>query len=374
MPKAKILLVSTDSELGKTAVSGLGERFDILHLGNAEEGLSVLGKDQAFKVVLSGMDLPGMGGLEFLAGVRKKHPRIMRILITGDKSFDTAFSAVNDAHVSRFLIKPCPPDILELALTESVGKFDKGQAEAASLKRTLHGCVNLVAEILELSNPAVHLRTDRIRRRALKLSADLSLPSRQLMDMAVLLSHIGFFGLSQSLQQKLETGSKLTKEEVKAYRNHPVIAAHLLGKIPHLDLISEIVRHQNTPCSEEPPMEARILHVCIDMERMESRGIKMSRALKHMYKKPDEYDRIVVETLAKRRGRAAKASCLNVTVEELQPGMVMQGNMVTNEGRILLQKGETLSEASHLRLQVFADLLGIKEPICTLAQESEPSA
>jgi len=374
MSKAKILLVSTDPDLGTIAVSGLGGRFDILPIGNAEEGLAIMGKGHAFKVVLSGMDLPGMSGLDFLAEVREKYPRVMRILITGDKSFDTAFGAVNQAHVSRLLTKPGSPEVLESALSEAIGKYDKGQAESASRKRTLQGCVNLVTEILELSNPAVHLLVDRIRRRALQICTDLSLPSRQLMDMAVHLSHIGFFGLSQSLQKKLETGGKLTKEEVKAYRTHPTIAAHLLKKIPHMDRIAEIVRHQNTPCSKKPPVEARILHVCIDMERMESRGIKAARALKHMYKKSDEYDRTVVKALAKSRGHVDKASCRNITVEDLQPGMVMQTDMVTREGRLLLQKGETLSEASHLRVQVFADLLKIKEPVCTLVQEGESSA
>jgi len=100
------------------------------------------------------------------------------------------------------------------------------------------------------------------------------------------------------------------------------------------------------------------------MDRMELTGASPEKAVDFMASKPEIYDAKVVEVLKNHLEASKKIECHGLTVAELEPGMVMQRDMVTEKGAILLPKGETLSEASHLRLQAFSDLLKIVEPIC----------
>ena len=57
-------------------------------------------------VVLSDFQMPGENGVDFLARVRKLHPRTVRVLLTGDSSPDTIMTAINRGEVFRYLGKP----------------------------------------------------------------------------------------------------------------------------------------------------------------------------------------------------------------------------------------------------------------------------
>ncbi len=364
MAKPKILFVSTDTEFAKGAQQSLEDAFDITCLDNAGEGLALLGKDPRIVAVVSGLKLPGMNGQEFLATARKKFPKVLRIMVTGDCDFKTAAETVSAAHVLHLLSKPCSPDVLRNALTEAVVAYKQARAESDAMKDTLLGCVKMLVDIMELTNPVAARRSKRILRRAHRICKELRALPAQMMDMAVLLSNIGCVGLPAGVLKKMESGAEMTREELKTFRTHPSIAAHLLKNVPSMGKLAKIVRYQNFPCSKNPPMGSRILKVCIDMDQMQDSGASPEKALAYMQSKPEVYDVNVVEAMGRHREESAKLECTPVSVSDLEPGMIMQSDMVTEKGVTLLHRGEVLSEASHLRVQAFADLLRIKEPVC----------
>lgn len=363
MKKPKIMLVTSDTTMAKIAQTELGKAIDLMSLSSGEEALDILAGDDEYMAVLAGLNLSGMDGLKLLASVRKKHPKLMRLLITADKSFKTAANAVNMAHISRLLPRPCPPKALKAAIKEAVQKYRKGQAENEAMKDTLFGTVRMLADILELVQPDAVMRSKRIRRRAQYISNELKAMPAQLMDMVVLLSNIGCVALPPELLEQMESGKRPSKEDMQIFYTHPSIAAHLLGNVPRMDKVAEIIRHQNTPVSQDPPLGARILKACIDMDRMELSGASPEKAVKFMASEPGIYDAKVVAILKGHLEKSSKAQSRKLAATELEPGMVMQRDMVTSKGAILLQKGEALSEASHLRVQAFHDLMKIVEPI-----------
>ena len=364
MTKPKIMLVTTDATFAKTAKADLEQAIALTCVSSGEKALEILSNDSEYMAVLSGLNLSGMNGLKLLAEVRKNHPRLMRLMVTADKNFKTVANAVNLAHISKLLPRPCPSQALKASIKEAVQKYRKGQSDADSMKDTLLGCVRMLVDILELTHPDAVRRSKRIRHRAQQICTALKAMPAQLMDMVILLSNIGCVALPPELLEDMEAGKNLSKENRQIYYTHPSIAAHLLSNIPRMEKIAEIIRHQNTPASQAPPLGARILKVCIDMDQMELTGVSPAKAVKFMESKPQVYEPKVVMIMKRDMEENKKVTCHNVTVAELEPGMVMQQNMVTSKGTVLLPKGETLSEASHLRLQVFHDLLDVVEPIC----------
>ncbi len=360
--KPKVLLVSTDEELRETALS-LDEKFAFTCLDNAEEGLALLTREKGFSVALAGLALPGMDGLKFLAQVRDRHSKIVRILATGHGNFDIALDALNKGHAFRFLTKPCPPNILTAALEDAVRLFGHTQAEAKLFQDTVHGCVKMLVEILELTSPAAIGRGTRIREWVKQTCIKLKVRPLWLLDMAALLSHIGCVGLPKLILHKLETGEDLNKKELAVFRTHPEIAAQLLGNIPRMGKVAKLIRYQNESCRRDPPKGSRILRVCLDLDYLGRKGVAPGKAIEIMRGSPGTHDAEVVEALAQILEEAEQAASLSVTVAELKPGMVMLADMATKAGGKLLLKGQTLSAASHMRLQTFADLLDVAEPI-----------
>ncbi|MBG0789792.1 MAG: response regulator [Desulfovibrionaceae bacterium] len=380
MALPRIILTTTDKAFAKTAKNALGGAVVLSMTDSGEKALKALDGNHAFTTVISDMALSGMDGRAFLAAVKEKHPRIARIAVIDAPEFEQAAELINAAGISRLLTKPCDPQKLVAAVADSISRHRREKAESKAMKSMLIGCVKMLVDLMELTHPEAVSRSKRILRQAQDINRELKAMSPQYLDMAVLLSHIGCMGLPKDLLHKVEKGSNVTREEMKLFRSHPEIASRLLGNIPRMGKMAEIVRHQNTPFSQKPPLGARILKVCIDVDQIRTRKGSAAKALAQMRKRPDIYDPAVVKAMAFHLEENQKAQCAPITVADLKPGMVMRQDMVTRDGAILLHKGEPLSEASCIRLQTFHDLLQIRAPLyavlpggktCTLPSKEE---
>lgn len=78
--------------------------------------------------------MPGLDGVDVLREVRHASPRTARLLLTGQADVDSAVKAVNDAGVHRFLTKPCLPEALARAVTDSMAAASvSGSGDASRL-------------------------------------------------------------------------------------------------------------------------------------------------------------------------------------------------------------------------------------------------
>jgi two-component system probable response regulator PhcQ len=101
----------------------IDEHFEVRTAGSGEEALELLGAHR-FKVVISDERMPGMGGAEFLAVVKERHPQIARILLTGYASIEATMKAVNDGEIYRFFTKPWDDYQLKLAVRSAIERYD----------------------------------------------------------------------------------------------------------------------------------------------------------------------------------------------------------------------------------------------------------
>lgn len=115
----QILLVDDDPNLLHGLTRALRHQpYKILTARSADEARDVVQR-WPVSLVVSDENMPGTSGTEFLAWVAKQCPDVVRIVLTGNGSQETALRAINEGHVYKFFTKPC--DVVELAMAIRTG-------------------------------------------------------------------------------------------------------------------------------------------------------------------------------------------------------------------------------------------------------------
>lgn len=128
MTPQTILLVDDDPHV-LAALNRLLRRPDrrVLYVTNSYEATATLQRERV-DLLISDNDMPGTTGVELLAAVRRSHADVVRILLTGRGSLESAVAAINRGEVYRYLTKPW--DAVELQRT-----VDEALARALELRR-----------------------------------------------------------------------------------------------------------------------------------------------------------------------------------------------------------------------------------------------
>ena len=88
------------------------------------EALQLLEQHPA-DVIVTDLRMPGMNGAELLASIAERHPRAIRIVLSGygEDAIATRAAVLADA----VLDKPCPPERLQAAIARAVAdRHDPG--------------------------------------------------------------------------------------------------------------------------------------------------------------------------------------------------------------------------------------------------------
>jgi len=93
------------------ALSG-PEALDELKAGGGASG---------FDVVILDVKMPGMDGLETLAEIKRQHPNLEVIMLTGHATVESAIDGMKTGAYD-YLMKPCDIDLLLSKIERAVGK------------------------------------------------------------------------------------------------------------------------------------------------------------------------------------------------------------------------------------------------------------
>ena len=116
--RIKVLYVD-DEEGNLTAFRASFRRdFDVRVATSAKEGLDMLEVEPAH-VVISDQRMPVMTGAEFLAQVRERHPKAIRIMLTGFSDIEAVVDAVNKGGIHAYITKPWDPIDLKLRIEQA---------------------------------------------------------------------------------------------------------------------------------------------------------------------------------------------------------------------------------------------------------------
>lgn len=120
MDNERIKVLYVDDEEGNlTAFRASFRRdFDVTLASNAEDALRMLEHEQPH-VVISDQRMPGTTGAEFLARVRERWPRIIRVMLTGFSDIEAVIDAVNKGGIHSYITKPWDPIDLKLRIEQA---------------------------------------------------------------------------------------------------------------------------------------------------------------------------------------------------------------------------------------------------------------
>ena len=111
----QVLLVEDETRLREMLTRAIHEMgFAPTAVGQAEAALRLM-EARPFDILIVDLNLPGMGGLEFLEQVHARWPATQAIILTGFGDLNAAKQAIR-LDVVDFLTKPAPLGELEVAL------------------------------------------------------------------------------------------------------------------------------------------------------------------------------------------------------------------------------------------------------------------
>ena len=145
MKAIKVLLVEDDralrQALGDTLELG---GFDYRAVGSAEEALEAVATE-AFSLVVSDVNMPGMDGHQLLALLRARQPQLPVLLMTAHAAVERAVEAMRQGAVD-YLVKPFEPK----ALLELVARHAQGVVAGVADDGPV-ACEPASAQLLELA-------------------------------------------------------------------------------------------------------------------------------------------------------------------------------------------------------------------------------
>ena len=249
------------------------DEWEVLTASTGAEALARLAEGPA-DVLVSDMQMPDMDGLTLLTQVMKHHPRVVRLILSGESDLARARSVIPVAH--QFLAKPCSSqDLLEVlrslsglraligqrALQESVGRLgslpsrpevyleltralDDPEVSIDDLVGIVQRDANITSRILQLANSAFlggHQRTSSLQQ------AVSFIGFRMLRDLVMtceVFRSVGADDTAKAEEARVRDGARIAQIIAGHHADDALLTAALLR-----DVGSLIVRRTESPAA-----------------------------------------------------------------------------------------------------------------------------
>ena len=110
---------------------GIGENYQIELAQSGQEALELCAEltDEGIEIPLIICDqiLPGMLGNEILSELHSLYPQALKILLTGQASFEGVIKAINQANLYRYIAKPWQEIDFILTVKEALHSYEQNQ-------------------------------------------------------------------------------------------------------------------------------------------------------------------------------------------------------------------------------------------------------
>ena len=372
MSNNKVLFVDDESNVLDALKRQHRKKFKITTALSGAEALKVVQEKGPFAVLVSDMRMPEMNGVQLLAKVKETAPDTVRMMLTGNADQETAIQAVNEGSIFRFFNKPCPPELLENGIRGAIEQYRLITAEKELLNKTLNGSIKVLTEILSMVNPPAFSRASRIKNYVREMASMLKLPGLWQFPIAALLSQIGCITLPSETLEKMYKGIRIEDEEKIMFQSHPAAGARLLANISRFEVISQMISLQLLPYKEfNPPASsqeklvqagAQILHIILDYDELCFQGCEHEHACELLARREGEYNPKLVEALKRLESENIERIHKMIDVMGLKPGMIVDQDVLAENGLLLAVKGQEVSFPVIERLRNFASTVGVHEP------------
>lgn len=374
----KILFVDDEPPVLDGYKRMLHREFEVDTAVGGEQGLAAIHERGPYSVVISDMRMPGMNGAQFLAQLRQTAPDTVRMLLTGYTDLNAAMDAVNEGNIFRFLTKPCEKEVLAKAITTGLVQYRLVRAEKELLENTLMGSIKVLTDVLSAASPEAFGRSVRIVRCVRHLVSKFGLPSPWRFEAAAMLSQLGCVTLDSEVIQAAYIGDVLSSEDQVRFAAHPQVARDLLVNIPRLEPIAWMISQQlvkETPqtAPEIPGVSAqaivfgaRMLKLAVAFDDLRMKGASDEDAIAKLHYRRDEFGSELVEALSDLKPESAKMELRKVPASKLTTGMILQQEIRTRAGMLVVAKGQEITHALLVKLDNFSRAGTIDKEIMAL--------
>jgi putative nucleotidyltransferase with HDIG domain len=218
--KKRILFVDDEHFVLKGLERMLHVMRDEWEMEFVDNGRSALERMEqvAFDVIVSDMRMPRMNGAELLNEVMLRHPRTVRLILSGHADRELILRCVGATH--QYLSKPCDAAVLKATMVRATGLegFFRNEQLTSLVARigTLPSLPLLYTEIIQcLQSPEVSMEEV-----GAIVEKDLAMTAKILK-----LVNSAFFGLARPICSPAEAASYLGADILKAL----VLSAHLFA-------------------------------------------------------------------------------------------------------------------------------------------------
>jgi HD-like signal output (HDOD) protein len=210
-PKKRILFVDDEPMVLKglqRTLRKMGDEWELRFAASGKEALDILDKN-TMDVIVSDLKMPEMDGMQLLSETRKRHPHIVRLILSGHLEHDMTIKSLRFAH--QCLAKPCDAEILKQTLAKLFALRDLLEDE--SIKKIVSQIESLpsmpsiyTAIMAEMISPDPSLK-----KVAEIIAKDLSMTAKILQ-----VVNSAFFGLARKIISPQQAVVLLGMESIKA--------------------------------------------------------------------------------------------------------------------------------------------------------------
>jgi DNA-binding response OmpR family regulator len=347
-------------------IDGLRRRlrpeYQIFSANDGSSALRLLQEQGEMHVIVSDMRMPSMNGAALLAETCKLYPDMVRILLTGQTDLDSAIAAVNDGQIFRFLVKPCPGEVMRVQLKAAIRQHQLLTSERVLLAQTLRGAVHALSEVLALAMPEAFGTAMRVRQRARALAERVGIEDLWRIEVAATLSQVGAVTLSSQTATKLYRGEPLEASEQAAVDRLPAIALELLEQIPRLEAVKELIALGFAAKSASVPraLEAQALRICVEYDALHDSGMSGADALVSLQRRGFDANLLAALSVMV-AAESSSARVVDVSIHDLRDGMVLAEDVFAANGTLLLARGHAIKANVITRLRGMGPNLGTRQ-------------
>jgi len=367
--RPRILCLDDESSVLDGLRRTLRTSYDVATTTDPREALAMLAEkpDDPYAVVISDMRMPGMTGIAVLEQAQQVAPDTTRVLLTGDADIQGAIGAINRGNVFRFILKPCPPDPLKMAIAAAEGQHKLVRAEKELLQDTLKGCVDALMDTLAMAQPALFSRAGRLRRIVQDICGRLGMPDSWQVEMAAQLGEIGAITLPPEALDALESGTPADNTQAEMLAALPRLADNVLANIPRLDAVREIIRQQLptdrnpiTPMRPDASTGARLLQAVREYDALVHRGTDPNVAIGMLTFRKIHVPDVVAALAGVADMRQGTERVREISVDELLIGHELAADLHTAKGLLLVSRGQVITEQLLVRVRNFHASTGLQ--------------
>ncbi len=297
--RARILIVDDERPVRTLLCNYLASLgFETAEASDAEQALSALA-GEPFHLVLSDIQMPGRDGVSLLAEIRRLHPDVAVLMLTGCLDVSTAVESMKTGAVD-YVLKPFELARVGSAIRQALDRQAARRVEAQhmrELEQTVLRQTNELRSLIQHLNAAsertllalvaaldareheTKAHSHRVAEYALSLARAMDLRGEALENTrrGAMLHDIGKIGVSDNILLK---PAPLTEAEWAEMRRHPRIGSWILSGIEGLRPAAEVVlaHHERYDGlgypqglkGEEIPLGARLFAVADSLDAMTS--------------------------------------------------------------------------------------------------------